>query len=55
MTNPDRLARLYDGFYADHDKPSEPVQSGLGCMSPVQFAAAVLVLVAVFTLIFWGL
>ena len=55
MTNPDRLARLYDGFYADQDQPSEPIQSRPDHMSPVQFAAAVLVLVAVFTLIFWGL
>jgi hypothetical protein len=54
MTNPDRLARLYDGFYADQDQPtSEPARPDH--MSPVQFAAAVLVLVAVFTLIFWGL
>jgi hypothetical protein len=53
VTNSDRLARLYDGFYADQDQPSEPTTPDH--MSPVQFAAAVLVLVAVFTLIFWGL
>ena len=55
----EKLARLYEGFYADQDQPrflnSPPVQDGPDHMSPLQFIAAVLVLGLVFVLIFWGM
>jgi hypothetical protein len=61
MSRPDaeRLARLYDGFYAEQDPPrflnSPPVQDGPDRVSPLEAVAGFAVLGLVFVLIFWGL
>lgn len=61
MSRPDaeRLARLYEGFYAEQDQPrflnSPPVQDGPDRTSPLEAVAGFAVLGLVFVLIFWGL
>jgi hypothetical protein len=58
----ERLARLHEGFYAEHDSkeslPSfvsrEPITDGPDRVSPLEAVAGFAVLGLVFVLIFWG-
>jgi hypothetical protein len=62
--NAERIARLYEGFYAEKPEPFsgpiprcvlEPIQDGPEYVSPVRFIAGWLVVLAIAGLIFWGL
>ena len=54
----ERLARLYEGSYADQDPPrslnSPLVQDGPDRTSPLEAVAGFAVVGLVFVLIFWG-
>jgi len=59
----ERIARLYEGFYAEHDSkealPSfvsrEPITDGPDRTSPLEAVAGFAVVGLVFVLIFWGI
>jgi hypothetical protein len=55
----ERLARLYDGFYADQDQPrfltSPPVQDGPDHMSPLEAVAGFAVVAIVIFIFGWVL
>jgi|GEM_PF-3410550 len=63
MTEPERIARLYEGFYAEHESSDplprfvgrESVGDGPEYVSPIRFIAGWVVVVAIAALIFWGL
>ena len=56
----ERLARLYEGFYAEHDSKealprfltTPPVQDGPDRVSPLRFAAGVAVIVLIAAMFF---
>ena len=62
MTEPERIARLYEGFYAEHESSDplprfvgrESVGDGPEFVSPLCFIAGWVVVLAVFGLIWIG-
>ena len=58
----ERIARLYDGFYAEHESAEAlpnfvsrpPVVDGPEYVSPARFIAGWVVVLALVAILFWG-